>query len=93
MAKKKEIAEVIWYKTKTNLLYLADSFMYESIVYEVHSKSSLSMCEITEKESKEFKIWNTTKNIEKGKRKFIQFIQLVGAPLNFLEEHKFVKMN
>ena len=90
--KKKEKVEYVYYGHKTqSSLFIAEKFVYEMMVY--HSEPRMmALFDEKETQSNEFKGYGTTRVLDKNGKRFIQYIELVGAPLSFLEENKYFKL-
>lgn len=76
-----------YYKNDT-FLKLADTFVYEMIVHEIMPNGA---CMVDNKKTKvkEFKGYQTVKVVDKAGRKFVQSVDLVCAPEDFLNRQNF----
>ena len=71
-------------------IFIADSFIYEMTVYSV-KYNSYCLVDTKQKKEKEYKGRNFTKKITKNNKDFLQYIELVGAPLEFLKNKLWTK--
>lgn len=77
-----------FYHKNNIFLKPADNFIYEMMVHEMMPNGSF-MVDNKETSIKEFKGYQFIKIIEKGKKRYMQSVDLVCAPLDFLIENKF----
>ena len=95
MSKKKakvEKPKYVYYGHRTQKpLFVSDKFVYEMLVYYTEPRL-FSLYEEKETKTAEFKGYGSTKVLDKNKKKFVQYIELVGAPISFLEEHNYYKL-
>lgn len=92
--KKQVKTDTIWYQSdniECPFLSVSDSFVYEMIVYVSH-QYGFSQYDNKETKTKDFKGFTSRREMIKGKTKYIQYIDLVGAPISFLEENGYYKV-
>lgn len=82
---------LIYYKhNKLGTLFVSDKYVYEMLVYSLEERQ-VSLYDSKENISKEFKGFSVSKIVIKKDKKFMQCIDLLGAPLSFIEDNKFIK--
>lgn len=85
----KEVKEYVFYTHKSQApLFVADKFVYEMTVYEL-DKNTIGLFDSKQTEVSEFKGYTTCQVVEKNKKRFQQIIELIGAPIDFLETNRF----
>lgn len=85
----KKVKEQLEYYIKKGVtLSKSSKFIYEMMVYELNPNGA-SLYDSKETSVKEFKGFGTVERIDKSNKKFIKYVDLIGAPIEFIEENKF----
>lgn len=91
-SKKKEVVDLIYYGKKNyKNLFISEFFVYDMFVYEL-TKNVISLVDNKETNQKEFKGFGQDEVVTKDKKRYLKSIELIGAPISFLEENKFYKL-
>lgn len=85
MAKKEKIEQKLYIRDKI-VIEESKNFVYEMLVYE-YTKNGIMLIDSKDTEQKEFKGYGSSNIIVRGNLRFLQVIELCGAPLEFIKEN------
>lgn len=89
MAKK----EIVNYINKDKkVLFLSKSYVYELSTYEC-SERYMAIYDTKIKKTDKFAKMNIVRKIINNKKTYIQYIDLIGAPIEFLTDYNYKKQN